>query len=101
SAADVLYRYGGADYRAEALEFVEKALDSDPKNRRAAILAELIYTAAGDWPKVSQLLGVVLDEAPQKDDKVAAGLRLARVLKAAHADATSVYEKVLAIQPGQ
>src|SRR5579871_6628920 len=51
SAADVAYRYGGADARAEAIELVEKALDVNPKNARAAALAEIAYTAAGDWEK--------------------------------------------------
>src|SRR6185312_5662429 len=45
SAADVAYRYGGGDARPSAIENVEKALTVDLKNRRAASLAEVIYTA--------------------------------------------------------
>ena len=38
SAADVAYRYGGPEARAEAFENVEKALAVDRKNRRATAL---------------------------------------------------------------
>src|SRR5262249_47202054 len=111
SAADVLYRYAGQGGRAEAREFVEKALASDPNNRRSAILAELLYTEAKDFEKLAALLDRILTDGAQKDDRLAAGLRLARLVKgSAHPGgrpgapsdkATAAYEKVLAIQPGQ
>ena len=112
SAADVAYRYGGPDARAEAIENVEKALAVDPKNRRAAALAEIAYTAAHDWENVARIQTLVLtgnegnggDSAAQKEDRVAAGLRLGRTAATKLNDegrAISAHEQVLAIVPGQ
>ncbi len=56
-----LRRAGGA--RAEALENAEKALAIDRKNRRAAALAELAYTAAGIWENVARVQALVLADA--------------------------------------
>ena len=104
SAADVAYRYGGPDARAEAIENVEKALAIDPKNRRAAALAELAYAAAGDWESVARVQAHILADAAQKDDRLAGGLRLARTAAKKLGDqarAIAAYEQVLALSPGQ
>jgi golgin subfamily B member 1 len=104
SAADVAYRYGGEAARADAIAHAEKALAVDPKNRRAAALAELAFAATGDWENVVRVQALVLAEAAQKDERVAAGLRLARTAdRKLHqpARAAAAYEQVLAISPGQ
>jgi tetratricopeptide (TPR) repeat protein len=104
SAADVAYRYGAESGRALATEYVEKALELDPKNRRAAALAEIIYAAAADWENLARVQALVLVEAAQKDDRLAAGLHLARTAARKLGDparAVAAYEKVLGLAPGQ
>ncbi|MFT3775594.1 MAG: tetratricopeptide repeat protein [Minicystis sp.] len=104
SAADVAYRYGGESGRALAAEYAEKALELDPKSRRAAALAEILYTRSAEWESVARVQALVLAEAAQKDDRLAAGLRLARTASRKLNDPTravGAYEKVLAIAPGQ
>jgi tetratricopeptide (TPR) repeat protein len=103
SAADAAYRYGGAEARPAAIEYLDKALELDRKNRRAAVLSELCHTAARDWPGVVRAQEILLAESAHKDDRLAAGLRLGRV--AAHrlkdqARALAAYEQVLALAPG-
>jgi golgin subfamily B member 1 len=103
SAADVAYRYGGPGARAEAIANVEKALAVDPKNRRAAALAEIAYTATGAFEDVARVLSLILAQGEQKDDRVAAGLRLARIATQKLGDparALAAYEQVLALSPG-
>ena len=104
SAADAAYRYGGAEERAAALGYADRALELDRKNRRAAALAEVGYTAARDWENVARVEGILLAEGAQKDDRVAAGLRLARTALKKLGDATratAAYEQVLPLSPGQ
>jgi tetratricopeptide (TPR) repeat protein len=104
SAADVGVRYGGPDARDAAIEHMEKALALDPKNRRAAALAEIVYTQAKDWANVARIQTVVLAEGGAKDERVAAGLRLGRTASKKLGDdarATLAYQKVLELSPGQ
>lgn len=104
SAADVAYRYGGDDAQGEVVQHVEAALALDPKNRRAASLAELVYAKARDWESVARLQALVLSEATQKEDRLAAGLRLGRTASRKLDDtprATSAYKDVLDMVPGQ
>jgi tetratricopeptide (TPR) repeat protein len=104
SAADIAFRYGGASGRPLAAEYVEKALELDPKNRRAASLGEVVYTATADFEALARVQALELAEAEKKDDKVAAGLRLARTSARKLNDparAVAAYEKVLALAPGQ
>ncbi len=104
SAADVGYRYGGADARAAAVEHLERALKLDPKNRRAAALGEIVYTQAKDWANVARIQTLVLAEGSAKDERVAAGLRLGRTASKKLDDAgraTLAFQKVLELSPGQ
>jgi tetratricopeptide (TPR) repeat protein len=104
SAADVAYRYSGEGASEAVITNVEKALAADPKNRRAAQLAEVAYTSVGAWSQVARVQALVLAEAAQKEDRIAAGLRLARTAAKKLSDparAQAAYEQVLALQPGQ
>ncbi|MFO0763004.1 MAG: tetratricopeptide repeat protein [Byssovorax sp.] len=104
SAADVTFRYGGAEGRAAAIQHLEKALELDAKNRRAAALGEIVYTQAGDFPSVARVQTIMLAEGATKDERVAAGLRLGRTAAKKLDDmprATLAYQKVLDLQPGQ
>ena len=51
----------------------------DPKNRRAEMLLERVLRAAGRWDDLARPSTRFADESSQKDEKVAAWLRLARV----------------------
>jgi tetratricopeptide (TPR) repeat protein len=106
SAADVVYRYGRDEESAgdkQVLELVEEALVLDRKNRRAAALAELVYTARKDWANVARVQEIALADAAHKDDRVAAGLRLGRTASKRLGDAakaTDAFERVLDLAPG-
>jgi tetratricopeptide (TPR) repeat protein len=103
SAADVAYRYGGADARPLAIQYVEQALELDRKNRRAAALAELAYAAGSEWEDLARIQAIVLADATQKDDRLGAGLRLARTAARKlndQARAVAAYEAVLTLAPG-
>src|SRR5262249_55404196 len=78
SAAEISYRYGGGAGRAEARKYVERAIALDRRSRRAASLGEIAYGGASDWEGVARCQAAMLDSAPQKDERVAAGLRLGR-----------------------
>ncbi len=103
SAAEVAYRYGGAESAADAAKHAESALALDKKNRRAAALGELAHTRAGDREGTARVLSVVLAESDAKDDRLAAGIRLARLAKKLgdNARAARAYEAVLDLSPGQ
>ncbi|WP_044241675.1 tetratricopeptide repeat protein [Chondromyces apiculatus] len=104
SAADVAYRYGREEAAEEVLRHLDEALRLDRKNRRAAALAELAFSAASDWEAVARVQQTVLTESPQKDDRVAAGLRAGRTLAQPLKDqdrAITVYKQVLDLAPGQ
>ena len=103
SAADVAFRYGGESGKQLASDYAEKALELDATSRRAASLAELIHAALGDWAAVARVQALVLAEGAHKDDKLAAGLRLASTASRRLDDRTAAidaYEKVLALAPG-
>lgn len=104
SAADVGYRYGGEEASSGVIEHVEKALELDPKNRRAAVIAELAYTRASDWESVARIQARIRDEASAKDDRFAAALRLGRTTSKKLKDparAMDAYQQVLDLSPGQ
>lgn len=104
SAAEAAYRYGGEEARPQALEYVEKALRLDRKNRKAATLGEIAYTAAQDWESVARVQQTMLLDLPAKDDRVAAGLRLGRTCARKLGDqarAVEAYQMVLDMQPGE
>lgn len=104
SAADVAYRYGRPEAGEDIVRYLEDALRLDRKNRRAAVLAEMAYTAAQSWEDVARIQGLLLSDAPSKDDRIAAGVRCGRTLAKRIGDAeraTAVYQQVLDLVPGQ
>ncbi|MEP7125968.1 MAG: hypothetical protein ABJE95_33860, partial [Byssovorax sp.] len=104
SAADVGYRYGGVEARAQVIEHAEKALALDPKNRRAAVLAELAYARGEDWAGVARVQTLLRNDATAKEDRLAAGLRLGRTASKKLNDpalAMDAYQQVLDLVPGQ
>lgn len=101
-AADVAFRYAGEKVDATVIaDLVERAVLLDPRARRAIALAE--RSLAADPTRLAKLLSAVLERGASKDDRVAAGIKAARL----HAQlgeaerATEAYEKVLDLAPGQ
>ena len=97
----------GRDPRRDLLEKVigllRDALVADPKNRRAAVLLERILGGEERWEELATALDAFATEVTAKDEKVAAYMRLARVLKkklSAKERAMGAYEKVLDLSPG-
>ncbi len=105
SAADVAYRYAGEAISREALlEYVETALELDAKNRRAALLAEIIYTKLGDQRAVARVLSRLLAVGASREDRVSAGLRVGRIYDKVLGEkdlAVDAYQQVLDMVPGQ
>ena len=105
SAADVAYRYAGESISEQALlEYIETALELDAKNRRAAMLAEIVYTKKGDFAAVARVLSRLLAVGTAKDDRISAGLRVGRIYSLILKDkdlAIDAYQQVLDMVPGQ
>lgn len=104
SAAEAAYRYGGQEAHPQALEYVEKALRLDKRNRKAATIGEAAYSSAQDWASVARVQQTMLLELPAKDDRVAAGLRLGRTCARKLNDkerAIEAYQMVLDMHPGE
>ncbi|WP_394849047.1 tetratricopeptide repeat protein [Pendulispora brunnea] len=117
TGAEAAYRYGRPQLQGEGskgqkkLEALEgeivtgakKALDIDPKNRRAALLLERIYRQKGDYVLVAEVLELLARESPIKEEKSAAFLRLARVYAKRLNDpenAMKAYAAVVDASPG-
>ncbi|HEY4120148.1 MAG TPA: hypothetical protein VGM56_19925, partial [Byssovorax sp.] len=104
SAADVAYRYGGAEALPDVHQRLDRALELDPKNRRAANLAEIVATQAGDWAAVARVQEQVLVGGANKAERLAAGLRAGRTVARKLKDgdrAIEIYQAVLDLQPGE
>lgn len=110
TAAQTAYRYGlegSADEvsatRGVIIERLEEALELAPDRRETALLLERLYRAQGEWEKAAKVLSKIALEAPDKETRLAAYIRLARVslrqLKD-EARATAAYERVLELAPG-
>ncbi|MBL8718308.1 MAG: tetratricopeptide repeat protein [Myxococcales bacterium] len=111
TAAQTAYRYGlegspdeVAATRGVIIERLEEALELAPDRRETALLLERLYRAQGEWEKAAKVLAKIALEAPDKETRLAAYIRLARVslrnLKD-EARATQAYERVLDLAPGQ
>ncbi|MGD0530023.1 MAG: hypothetical protein ABSE49_33115, partial [Polyangiaceae bacterium] len=107
TAAEVTYRFGRAAGDAEAATRIEgllrEALTVDPKNRRAEMLLERLLRDAERWDDLAKDIERFAEESSQKEEKVAAWLRLARVFTKKTKTperATGAYEHVLDLSPG-
>ena len=82
---------------------LKEALELDPKNRRAALLQERLLRDEERWEDLVSALETFATESNAKDEKIAALIRLARVLRKkldANERAVSVFERVLDLSPG-
>lgn len=103
SAAEVAYRFGEVADRNRVEPLLRQALELDPRSRRAELLLERVLREAERWDELARAVGHFAAEATQKDEKLAAYLRLARVfrLKVRQPEqAAAAYENVLDVAPG-
>jgi tetratricopeptide (TPR) repeat protein len=117
TAAEAAYRYGLPQLTAEGkkskkkldalqnevLNGLKKALDIDPKNRRAALLLERVYRQRGEYELVADVLEAFARESSIKEEKVAAHIRLARLCRTRLSNperAMRAYEAVVDLMPG-
>jgi tetratricopeptide (TPR) repeat protein len=101
SAADVLMRFGGDADLQEAQGHVARALQLDPRSRRAGGLAELLAKKSGDARLLAAVQKTLLDGATSKDERLAAALRLGRTYRKLeeHARAADAYAVALEVAP--
>ncbi|MDB4998362.1 MAG: domain protein putative component of TonB system, partial [Myxococcaceae bacterium] len=118
SAAEVAYRYGRPAFSApgeknskkkldalnkQIVEGLSRALEVDPKNRRAALLLERVHRGLGNNEAAAKVIEHLAGETNAKDEKIAAYIRLARVSKRDlddNARAMRAYEQVIDLSPG-
>jgi tetratricopeptide (TPR) repeat protein len=103
SAAEVTYRFGGEKDRKRVEPLLREALDLDVKNRRGELLLERLLRGEGRWEDLAKALSHYAAESTQKEEKVAALQRLARVLRTKMQQperAVEVYETLLDFVPG-
>jgi golgin subfamily B member 1 len=111
TAAQTAYRYGleGSPDEVKAtrgviIERLEEALELAPDRRETALLLERLYRESQDWEKMARVLEKIALESPERETRLAAYIRLARVairkLKNEQRGAAA-YERVLELQPGQ
>ncbi len=93
--------------RAALLEDVvrrlEEALALDPSSRRGTLLLERVLRELGRYDEVASRLSTFADETPSREEKIAAVVRLARVLAkkvGSPERAAEAYERVLDLLPG-
>ncbi|HTQ41753.1 MAG TPA: hypothetical protein VMI75_03280, partial [Polyangiaceae bacterium] len=103
SAAEVTYRFGRDKDRKRVEPLLQEAMELDGRNRRGQLLLERILRADERWEDLVRVLTHFAAESTQKDEKVAALLRLARVQRkklSAPERAATTYESVLDLVPG-
>lgn len=110
SAAQTAYRYGLegtkeeiAATRSVIIDRLEEARTLDPARIESAALLERLYRADGQHADVARVLESVSQLASDKEARLAARIRLARVRLRSlkdEAGAAAAYEKVLELAPG-
>jgi tetratricopeptide (TPR) repeat protein len=94
---------GRRELTEKIIGLLRDALTLDPKNRRAVLLQERILRDERRWTDLVAALELFATESNAKDEKIAASIRLARVLTKKLSDkarAITVYERVLDLSPG-
>ncbi|MBI2392597.1 MAG: hypothetical protein HYV09_23635 [Deltaproteobacteria bacterium] len=110
TAAQTAYRYGleGTPDEIKAtrqviIERLEEALELAPDRRETALLLERLYRDEGEWEKTARVLQKIALESPERETRLAAYVRLARVCLRKLNDevrGAAGYERVLELSPG-
>ena len=102
-AAEMELRFGAeAVDESAVIEKLEQAVRLDPTNVRAGRMLELVYSRAERWDDVAPVLERLSDRAETATDRVACGIRLARLYRSKKADearSSRAYERVLKDRP--
>jgi tetratricopeptide (TPR) repeat protein len=105
-AAEVICRYKRereTDWVERATSLLREALELEPHNLRAEILLERVLRDEGRWGDLAHTIERFATESTQKDEKVAAWVRLARTLATrldSRERAAAAYERVIDLSPG-
>ncbi|MCE9575633.1 MAG: tetratricopeptide repeat protein [Deltaproteobacteria bacterium] len=102
SAAEIYARHRPAS--AEVEQYLRRALEVDPRNRRAALHLERVLRAAGRWAELAAFLEQRVESASSREERIAALLGLAdayRLHLGEPARALEQAKKVIAIDPAQ
>ena len=117
SAAETAFRYGRPDLGSrgkkgqaqrkalldEVIAGLSEALETDPKNRRAALLLEQVYREEERYEELAAAIERFATESTAKEEKIAGYLRLGRLERkrlGRPGKAAFAYERVLDISPG-
>ncbi len=102
SAAEIHARYQPGAPEVEQL--LRRALDSDPRNRKAAGHLERLLRVGSRWEDLAVHLEARIEQAQGKDERIAALLGLAEVSRARLGkpeQAVESVKKIIALDPGQ
>ncbi|HWA76644.1 MAG TPA: tetratricopeptide repeat protein [Polyangiaceae bacterium] len=97
-ASELEARFGGQADIEPAIERLEQAVRLDPTNVRAGRLLEHLYRRRGRWEEVARVLERLADRGERPSERVAAGVRLARLYAQHLSDperAVRAYDQVL------
>ena len=110
TAAQTAFRYGlegskkeVASTRQVIIERLEEARELASDRKETALLLERLYRAEGQWEDVARVLEKIALEATDRETRLAAYIRLARVAARQlknEARAAAAYERVLDLVPG-
>ncbi|GAC1394681.1 MAG: hypothetical protein NVSMB47_04000 [Polyangiales bacterium] len=110
TAAQTAYRYGlegskkeNKQTRQVIIDRLEEARELAPERKEIALMLERLYRQEEAWEDVARVLEKIALEAPDRDTRLGAYVRLARVsarqLKS-EPRAAAAYEKVVDLHPG-
>ncbi len=101
-SAEVEVRYAASPRYELVAEALERAVRLDPTNALAAKLLEAVYRRQEKWEEAARVLERMSDRSDQPAERVAAGVRLARLYALKLEDeerAARAYDRVLADAP--
>jgi tetratricopeptide (TPR) repeat protein len=97
-ASELEVRFNNSADIEPAIERLEQAVRLDPTNVRAGRLLEHVYRKQGRWEEVARVLERLADRGERPSERVAVGVRLARLYAQHLSDrerAASAYDRVL------
>ncbi|PIE06041.1 MAG: hypothetical protein CSA75_01615, partial [Sorangium cellulosum] len=103
-AAETQFRFGQTEVSIEDLiGLLQQAIELDPHNRRACLLLERFYRENERWEEACTILEVLALESSALEERLAAWLRLARVVVQKlnnERRGVAAYERALDLSPG-
>ncbi|HSC87655.1 MAG TPA: hypothetical protein VLC09_10310, partial [Polyangiaceae bacterium] len=103
-ASEAELSFSPEPHTVSIIENLERAVRLDSSNLLAARMLEVVFRRAGRLDDAARTLERVSERAPDADARVAAGVRLARLLQFGLGDegrAAAAYDRVLELSPAQ